>query len=128
MGVTAADKDVLDAPRRDALADSAHHRGGWPAPQALALLGLVDAAPEAPPQDFEVLRLEDVIDREHPGDAFVREWQSFDPLKAGELIGHRHDGSEVRAEQDGFIVFPNPRALPGNEWFYFARRSARRLL
>lgn len=96
--------------------------------QTLALLGLVEAAPAAPPQDFEVLRLEDVIDLENPGDTFVREWRSFDPLKAGELIGHRHDGSAVRAEQDGFIVFPNPRALPGNEWFYFARRSARRLV
>lgn len=96
--------------------------------QTLALLGMVDAVPEPPQQAFEVLRLEDVIDLENPGDTFVREWQSFDPLKAGELIGHRHDGREVRAEQDGFIVFPNPRALPGNEWFYFARRSPRRLL
>lgn len=96
--------------------------------QTLALLGMVDAEPEPPQQAFEVLRLEDVIDLENPGDTFVREWQSFDPLKAGELIGHRHDGREVRAEQDGFIVFPNPRALPGNEWFYFARRSPRRLL
>lgn len=96
--------------------------------QTLALLGMVDAVPEPPQQAFEVLRLEDVIDLENPGDTFVREWQSFDPLRAGELIGHRHDGREVRAEQDGFIVFPNPRALPGNEWFYFARRSPRRLL
>jgi predicted deacylase len=96
--------------------------------QTLALLGMVDAVPEPPQQAFEVLRLEDVIDLENPGDTFVREWQSFDPLRAGELIGHRHDGREVRAEQGGFIVFPNPRALPGNEWFYFARRSPRRLL
>jgi len=33
----------------------------------------------------------------------------------------------VRAERDGFVVFPNPRALPGNEWFYFAVRSDRTL-
>ena len=39
----------------------------------------------------------------------------------------RHDGTEVRAPRDGFIVFPNPRALPGNEWFYFAQPSARPL-
>lgn len=96
--------------------------------QTLTLLQLVDAPLEAPPAGFEVLRLQDVIDLEHSGDTFVREWQSFDPLKAGELIGHRHDGSEVRAEHDGFIVFPNPRALPGNEWFYFACRSTRTLL
>lgn len=96
--------------------------------QTLALLNLIDAKPETPAQTFEVLRLEDVIDLEDSSDAFVREWQSFDPVKAGDLIGHRHDGSEVRVEHDGFIVFPNPRALPGNEWFYFARLSQRKLI
>ena len=96
--------------------------------QTLALLNLIDARPETPSQTFEVLRLEDVIDLEDAGDTFVREWRSFDPVKAGELIGHRHDGTEVRTEHDGFIVFPNPRALPGNEWFYFARLSQRKLV
>jgi predicted deacylase len=95
--------------------------------QTLALLRLIDAQPVAPTQAFEILRLEDVVDLEHSGDTFVREWKSFDPLKAGDLIGHRHDGTEVRAEGDGFIVFPNPRALPGNEWFYFARISPRKM-
>lgn len=95
--------------------------------QTLALLQLTDTPLQAPPQAFEVLKLEDVIDLEHTGDTFVREWKSFDPLKAGEVIGHRHDGAPVTAEADGFIVFPNPRALPGNEWFYFARTSARKL-
>ena len=95
--------------------------------QTLALLQLTDAPLQAPPQTFEVLKLQDVIDLENTGDTFVREWKSFDPLKTGELIGHRHDGTPVTAEADGFIVFPNPRALPGNEWFYFARNSARKL-
>ena len=35
------------------------------------------------------------------------------------------DGTPVAAPGDGCIVFPNPAALPGNEWFYFARRSER---
>lgn len=95
--------------------------------QTLALLGLLDAPLEAPSQRFEVLRLKDVVDLEHAGDTFVREWQSFDPLRAGEPIGHRHDGTLVTAPDDGFIVFPNPRALPGNEWFYFASTSPRKL-
>ena len=95
--------------------------------QTLALLQLTDTPLQAPPPTFEILKLEDVIDLENSGDTFVREWQSFDPLKAGEIIGHRHDGTPVTAEADGFIVFPNPRALPGNEWFYFARNSARKL-
>jgi len=31
----------------------------------------------------------------------------------------------VTADCDGYIVFPNPNAQPGQEWFYLARSSAR---
>jgi predicted deacylase len=73
----------------------------------------------------EALRLYEVTDRNHAGDRFVRDWASFDRLRAGEVIGMRHDGSPVLADRDGYIVFPNPDALPGQEWFYLARRSPR---
>ena len=33
----------------------------------------------------------------------------------------------VLAPQDGHIVFPNPAAMPGNEWFYLAQVSTRQL-
>jgi hypothetical protein len=74
------------------------------------------------------LRLLDVVDREHIDDQFVRTWSSFDKVKAGDVIGHRHDGQAVTASADGHIVFPNPKALPGNEWFYFAQASKRSVL
>jgi hypothetical protein len=74
-----------------------------------------------------VLRLEEVTDRLQPEDRFVKEWTSFDALKAGDVIGLRHDGTPVTAPADGRIVFPNVRAEPGHEWFYFARSSSRRL-
>ena len=93
----------------------------------LALLGLIDAPVPAPHPAPELLRLVDVIDRMHPDDKFVREWKSFDPVAEGEVIGLRHDGSEVKAQGNGFIVFPNPKSLPGNEWFYFALPSERKL-
>ncbi|MBU0601836.1 MAG: succinylglutamate desuccinylase/aspartoacylase family protein [Gammaproteobacteria bacterium] len=93
----------------------------------LAHLRLIDAPAPAPLADFELLKLTEVTDRLHDGDTFVRRWESFDPVAAGELIGSRHDGSAVRAPHDGFIVFPNPGAISGNEWFYFARRSTRAL-
>lgn len=93
----------------------------------LAQLGLVDEAPPPARQDIEFLRLAEVTDLHHPDDRFAKAWASYDPLKAGELIGTRADGTEVRAPGDGFIVFPNPAALPGNEWFYFAVRSLRPL-
>ena len=91
----------------------------------LAHLGLTDETPPPARSDCELLKLVEVIDRLHAGDTFARPWASFDPVSAGELIGTREDGSEVRARRDGFIVFPNPAATPGNEWFYFAQRSER---
>ena len=95
---------------------------------ALARLGMVQA-PATPGQSSpEVLRLVEVIDRDHPDDRFAREWKSFDPLEAGELIGTRADGTEVRAPDAGFIVFPNPNALPGNEWFYRAVHGDRQVV
>ncbi|MDQ2778775.1 MAG: succinylglutamate desuccinylase/aspartoacylase family protein [Pseudomonadota bacterium] len=93
--------------------------------QTLALLGLADLplAPPTPP--FECLTLAEVVDRHHADDRFAKAWSSFDPLAAGELIGLRADGSELRAPGAGYIVFPDVSALPGHEWFYLAQPSAR---
>jgi predicted deacylase len=89
--------------------------------QTLALLGLC-ALPLAPVQaNREILRLVDVTDRAHADDRFSREWRSFDPVKTGEVIGMRQDGEAVKAPADGFVVFPNPGAEVGQEWFYFAQ-------
>lgn len=91
----------------------------------LAHLELMEFPQPAPRTDLEVLRLVEVIDRDDVRDAFVREWRSFDRVRAGEEIGIRADGHSVRSPADGFIVFPNPSALPGNEWFYRAEISQR---
>ena len=88
---------------------------------ALAHLGNSRAAPPAVVQDVEYLSLCEVTDRAHEGDAFSREWSSFNRIAKGDLIGTRHDGTRVLAEEDGFILFPDAKALPGNEWFYVAR-------
>lgn len=89
--------------------------------QTLALLGLC-ALPLAPVQaNREILRLVDVTDRAHADDRFSREWRSFDTVTAGEVIGVRQDGEAVKAPADGFVVFPNPGAEVGQEWFYFAQ-------
>ena len=91
----------------------------------LAHLELIPQPAPPPVAQPEALRLYQVVDKVHVDDAFSRAWASFDPVAAGELIGVRQHGSEVRAEDSGFIVFPNPKALPGQEWFYLARRSGR---
>ncbi|MFM7432174.1 MAG: succinylglutamate desuccinylase/aspartoacylase family protein, partial [Gammaproteobacteria bacterium] len=91
---------------------------------ALDFLGLIEqpgrtaaAATTAP----EVLRLTEVVDREHAADRFVSEWSSFSPVAPGELVARRHDGREIRAASPGCIMFPSRLATPGHEWFYFAR-------
>ena len=92
--------------------------------QTLSLLGLSSDPLHAEPSSREILRLVDVIDKDHAGDAFSRPWRSFDAVKAGEVIGVRASGAEIKAQADGFVVFPNPKAPAGQEWFYFAQRRA----
>jgi predicted deacylase len=95
--------------------------------QTIALLGLAELPLVPPAAPFECLSLAQVIDRHAEGDRFVRTWTSFDPLAAGELIAVRADGTEVRAAEPGYIVFPDPTARPGHEWFYLAQASSRPL-
>lgn len=92
---------------------------------ALAHLGITAGPVPLAVDDIEGLRLYRVIDRMHPDDRLSRDWASFDSLRAGEVIGVRHDGTPLLADCDGYLVFPNPAALPGQEWFYLAKPSPR---
>lgn len=107
-----------DDPEAPAVAYRAIHN-------TLQHLGLSGASAPKPVQRTEALRLYQVVDRIHVKDAFTREWSSFDSVQAGEVIGARHDGTQVLAASDGYVVFPNPNAMPGQEWFYLAKRSTR---
>jgi predicted deacylase len=91
----------------------------------LAHLRLIDAPPPSPVAGIEALHLSEVVDKAHEGDRFSRAWASFDRVRAGELIGTRHDGTPLRAASDAWIVFPNPAGQTGQEWFYLARASSR---
>jgi uncharacterized protein len=88
--------------------------------QAVALLGLADLPLAPPAAPLQRLSLVTVVDREHADDRFAKTWTSFDALRAGDLIATRADGTPLRAEHDGHIVFPDPNAMPGHEWFYLA--------
>jgi predicted deacylase len=92
---------------------------------ALAHLGLTEELPPSARTDIQFLKLSEVVDRLDAGDSLARQWVSYDPLKAGDVIATRADGMQVKAREEGFIVFPNPAAVPGNEWFYVAKRSPR---
>ena len=103
--------------------DVAHHA----ILQTLALLGMADLPLAPPARPFECLALAAVVDRHAEGDRFAKPWTSFDPLAADELIAVRADGSELRAPEAGYIVFPDVSAQPGHEWFYLAQASQRPL-
>jgi predicted deacylase len=92
---------------------------------ALAHLGISSGSVPVPIADSEALRLYRVVDKHHPDDRLSRDWASFDRISAGELIGVRHDGTQVLADCDGYLVFPNPNAQPGQEWFYLAKPDER---
>ncbi len=87
----------------------------------LAFLEISADTPPAPVEKYEALHMFDVIDKAHEGDTLSRGWASFNPLKHGDVIGTRHDGSVLTAPHDGFILFPDASAKPGNEWFYLAK-------
>jgi predicted deacylase len=92
-------------------------------------LGMIDPPPDdaPPPPAQQVLRLAGVVLRTAAGDRFERAWATFDAVRAGQIIGTRASGEVLTAQRDGFIVFPNDKAQPGAEWFYFAHASDRRL-
>lgn len=87
----------------------------------LSWLGLSDGPEAQEVTEAEALRICDVIDKQHDDDRFARAWASFDRLHAGDTIGTRHDGTPMVAERDGYILFPNPKAGAGQEWFYLAQ-------
>jgi len=91
----------------------------------LAQLGLTGEPPPPVTSPIEALSLNEVVDKVHADDAFAREWRSFDALRAGDLIGTRFGGEQVRAPHDGWIVFPNAKAEAWQEWYYLARASDR---
>lgn len=92
----------------------------------LAHLGMTVPEPNPlPTSQPEVIRLYKVWDRLHPDDRFSRDWRSFEEIRQGDLLAIRHDGAELTADQDGWIVFPNPGAQIDQEWFYLAKKSDR---
>ena len=91
----------------------------------LGFLGLIDAPAPAPIEAdrMEALSMAEVHDKQHVDDAFSRPWSSFDPVRQGEEIGRRADGTLVTAGFDGWILFPDRDADAHSEWYYLARAN-----
>jgi uncharacterized protein len=92
---------------------------------SLAYFGLT--GDEKPPlaRGAEGLHIAQVVDKFDAADAFSRPWQSFDLLKAGEVIGTRANGEILTTPKAGRILFPNALAEANHEWFYLTEATQR---
>ena len=91
----------------------------------LAYYGLTSDAMPPLAVAAEGLHIAQVIDKFDGADTFSGAWQSFDPLKAGDVIGTRANGEILTAPKDGRILFPNALAEANHEWFYLTEATAR---
>ncbi|MXQ12115.1 L,D-transpeptidase family protein [Microvirga makkahensis] len=92
--------------------------------RALAHLGMIEAsAPNATARI--VIRVAEVLVCEAEGDRLRKRWKTGDMVDAGEVIACRANGEELKAPRDGFIIFPNHAAKPGDGLCYFGVVSER---
>lgn len=93
---------------------------------AMAFLGLTKNTGQNAPCGFaESYRFERIFVREDMEDRLARPFSSFDPVKAGETIGLRKNGTPVVAPSDGAVIFSYGDTPVGTEWIYFASESRR---
>ena len=69
--------------------------------------------------------MNDLVICERDGDRLDGDWQTCDPVVAGAVVARRADGSAVQAQRDGFIIFPNATAKPGEGICYLGVASRR---
>ncbi|MBK9081161.1 MAG: succinylglutamate desuccinylase/aspartoacylase family protein [Rhizobiales bacterium] len=94
--------------------------------RALAHLALIDA-PKPDVSARLVIRVCDIVICEAQGDRLEGVWKTGDPVAAGAVLARRADGTQVRAPSDGYVVFPDAAAQPGQSICYFGVASERRL-
>lgn len=92
----------------------------------LAHCGLTDEPPPAG-EPRSIVQMDDLVICEADGDRLEGEWRTGDRVAQGTPIARRADGTRVAMPRDGFIIFPNPKAKPGEGICYLGTVSARRL-
>jgi predicted deacylase len=92
----------------------------------LAHLGLTDE-PAPQPAPRTVVHMDELVICEAEGDRLEGAWRTGDRVAKDTPVARRADGSIVAMPRDGFIIFPNPKAKPGEGICYLGTESARRL-
>jgi L,D-peptidoglycan transpeptidase YkuD (ErfK/YbiS/YcfS/YnhG family)/predicted deacylase len=93
---------------------------------ALAHLGLIDAPPPKVAAKT-VIQVADILLCEAEGDRLEGDWKTGDAVAAGQVIARRAGGEAMTVPKDGFIIFPNRTARPGDGLCYFGVASGRSL-
>jgi predicted deacylase len=73
-----------------------------------------------PAANFTALKLENVFYKQAAG-AHARQWRSFEPMAAGDILAQYETGGVITAQHDGVILLPRPNAPVGEEWIYTAQ-------
>jgi N-alpha-acetyl-L-2,4-diaminobutyrate deacetylase len=93
---------------------------------ALAHLGMVDTPPRAAPRP-SVIHMADLVICEAQGDRLEGQWKTGDAIATGQIIARRAGGEVVTASENGFVIFPNAKAKPGEGICYLGVASTRAL-
>lgn len=91
----------------------------------LAHLGVIETAlPPAPRPSAALETVEPVLSR-HPQDQLDRRFDAGERIVEGQVLGHRHDGTDVVAGFDGTVIFASETAAPGTKLCFLCCHSPR---
>tara|TARA_Y100001936_G_C16028961_1_gene644298 strand:+ start:713 stop:1570 length:858 start_codon:yes stop_codon:yes gene_type:complete len=89
---------------------------------SLAYLGIIDGSITKSVTASNIYRFEQCYTR-NDGDEFVKDWVNMSELKQDEPIYKKADASFFRAAKDCVIMFPNKKAIIGQEFFFLGRKD-----
>jgi predicted deacylase len=88
---------------------------------SLVFLGMIDSSDNQEPKN-DVAHMYKVVFKTNEEGSFVKNWKHMDTVTAGEVVAKLDNGTELKAEFDGYVVIPFPTATAGEEWFYLAKK------
>ena len=91
----------------------------WYIMRALAHFGLIDFVDTQPLPPLMTIAMERIVKRESQEDRFEGAWEHLQHLPVGTAVAVRGSGEVIKTDKDSIIIFPNPHAEIGTEWFYF---------
>lgn len=83
--------------------------------RGLAALDMIMAEAGPPPPPPQILQIGDAIFAESDDDRLLRSFVTGEPVRAGEVIGQRADGSPITAPHDGAVIFASGKVKAGTE-------------